>query len=479
MARPVDESVQHTVQSVVDDVVEQAIRHASLNAEKARVQSLINNLVTQVQSKPNPAKPPLTVQAVAVGDHRLRKVANMPLVWTQTMDSLTLTIHVPESVRKEHIKILFSTNSIHIQVHSSDASKPYFDLNTQFAADIDPAGCLWGLERGVASRRLILEIEKSHIIWWNKLFASDQLSHYKLVDTNQVFLNDTAAKQNTDASTQKKSISLPSNLSSPSSSRSASSRAEISKPTTLKQTVSNVVDSIVDDIADCDDYSITPAPIQPKSRQKVLTRADLPKIVDQYRAAFKKGGKASAESALQLATFYHHGIGVKKDDAEAVRLYRYALENGCVDASAAFQLGLIYNQGAPGVESNSEQAVHWWTLSAGLGNPVAMFNLGVTYLNGSGCELDPIRAQHWFERAHALNPQLMPPQLSRVQFAERMAIATKQKRERLRKELPLEERERRKELALQKVKWGTYSIMALAGISVSMIALRHWWRNRL
>ncbi|CAN8069980.1 unnamed protein product [Agarophyton chilense] len=481
------ESLRDSVHSLVDGIVDDAVTAAMLKAEKARVQSLINNLVTRVQSDASATKPqPPTMQGVAIGDHRLRRIAHTPLTWTQTMDSLTLNIHVPDHVRKEHICIDFDSNSIGINIRSPGLAQPYFVLDRQFVSKIDVAGCMWGLEAASSSRKLIVEVEKANVQWWARLFTTDNVTDYSIVAQNDILLNgralDTVAETTTITPSSAKSV--------------VASEAQMDglvekspeKSETVEQRLKQTVESVVDDIVEEASNATVPSQPQPSreqqsprptTRHKMLTRADLPKIVDQYRTAFEKGGPNSIESALQLATFYHHGIGVEQNDAEAARLYRHALENGALDPSAAFQLGLIYNQGAPGIEPNLEEAVRWWKLSAGLGNPVAMFNLGVMFLNGSGCDLDPESAQQWFERANALNPQLKPPQLSKAQFAERLATASKLRRERMRRELPPEEKKRRKEQALQKVKYVAYGTTAVAGIGATMIAFRYWWRNRL
>lgn len=485
---PPPDSLEHTVQNVVDNVVDDAVTQASLQSEKDRVQNLINNLVTRVHSDAAAAADASTpkLQGVPMGDHRLRRIGDIPLTWTQTMDSLTLTVHVPRQVRKENVSIHFDSNSIHIAVRSTASEKPYLDLNRTFVAEIDVAGCMWGLEAASASRKLIVELEKAKVQWWARLFSTDDVAEYSIVTPDQMFVNDQPSHPNHDAPASEPAQRNPSATNtSPipngvASNLSKSQQSPRPESSSLEQTVASVVDDIVKSATSATEEP-TPEPSAPPrtTRQKTLTRADIPKIVDQYRAAFKSGGPSSVESALQLATFYHHGIGIKQDDAEAARLYRYALENGALDPSAAFQLGLIYNQGAPGLEPDPEEAVRWWKLSAGLGNPVSMFNLGVMYLNGSGCDLDPLSAQQWFERAHALNPQLKPPQLSKTQFAERMATAAKLRRERLRRELPPEEKQRRKEQALQKVRYAAYGTLFIAGLSISALAMRHWWRNRL
>ena len=65
---------------------------------------------------------------------------------------------------------------------------------------------------------------------------------------------------------------------------------------------------------------------------------------------------------------YAKGEGVLKDDAEAVRWYRLAAEQGY--ANAQFNLGVKYNFGE-GVPKDDAEAVKWYRLAAGQGHAEA------------------------------------------------------------------------------------------------------------
>ena len=78
---------------------------------------------------------------------------------------------------------------------------------------------------------------------------------------------------------------------------------------------------------------------------------------------------------------YANGRGVLKDEAEAVRWYRLAAEQG--DASAQLNLGVMYDNGR-GVLKDEAEAVRWFRLAADQGNAAAQFNLGNGYYNGRG-----------------------------------------------------------------------------------------------
>ncbi len=99
-----------------------------------------------------------------------------------------------------------------------------------------------------------------------------------------------------------------------------------------------------------------------------------------------------------LATLYHKGLGVQKDEAKANELLAQwheqiewqiygklplqvaldASEDG--NADAMVQLGDRFHLG-DGVEQNIEKALQWWKKSAAKGNERAMYNLGLYYGN--------------------------------------------------------------------------------------------------
>ena len=86
------------------------------------------------------------------------------------------------------------------------------------------------------------------------------------------------------------------------------------------------------------------------------------------------------------------------DDAEAVRWYRLAAEQG--DATAQNNLGVAYNNGE-GVPPDDAEAVRWYRLAAEQGDATAQNNLGVAYGNGEGVPQDYVLAHMWLNVAAA------------------------------------------------------------------------------
>ena len=95
---------------------------------------------------------------------------------------------------------------------------------------------------------------------------------------------------------------------------------------------------------------------------------------------------------------YTNGRGVLKDEAEAVKWYRLAAEQG--DAAAQFNLGLMYNNGR-GVLKDEAEAVRWYRLAAEQGNTKAQNNLGNMYGKGEGVLKDSVLAHMWSNIAGA------------------------------------------------------------------------------
>jgi TPR repeat protein len=93
---------------------------------------------------------------------------------------------------------------------------------------------------------------------------------------------------------------------------------------------------------------------------------------------------------------YAAGRGVPQDDAEAVRWYRLAAEQG--HGPAQSNLGLMYERGE-GVPQDNVEAVRWYRLAAEQGLADAQYNLGVRYELGEGVVQDYVQAHMWFDLA--------------------------------------------------------------------------------
>lgn len=111
-----------------------------------------------------------------------------------------------------------------------------------------------------------------------------------------------------------------------------------------------------------------------------------------------RGGNAEAQTRLGL--MYHHGQGVREDDAEAFRWFRLGALSGLPEAQ--FQLANLYalGLGVPQEESEPDRAAaRWYFEAASQGHAEAQHNLGILFLSGKGVVQSTGEALKWFRRA--------------------------------------------------------------------------------
>lgn len=103
-----------------------------------------------------------------------------------------------------------------------------------------------------------------------------------------------------------------------------------------------------------------------------------------------------------LAVLYSEGIGVQKDNKEAVRLLRLASEQGHARAQTRLAHHLFYGRGC---EVNYGEAVMWYQRAGENGSVPAMYHLGLCLENGYGVEKSIPKAIYWYEKAAAWGDQ--------------------------------------------------------------------------
>lgn len=137
----------------------------------------------------------------------------------------------------------------------------------------------------------------------------------------------------------------------------------------------------------------------------------------QKAAAQGEGGAMS-----KLGLLYEQGVGVAKDKAQAMGWYRKVAKQefdliqsgqgmsvvGDVDSvtDAATQgnpfaqttLGVMYDRGERGVSKDEAEAVKWYRKSAEQGQINAQYFLGLMYLDGRGVAQDEAEALKWFQQ---------------------------------------------------------------------------------
>jgi TPR repeat protein len=104
-----------------------------------------------------------------------------------------------------------------------------------------------------------------------------------------------------------------------------------------------------------------------------------------------------AKAQFNLGVAYGYGEGVAQNDAEAVKWFRKAAEQG--DAGAQFNLGMMYYDGE-GVARNYVEAYVWFSLAAGQGMKQAE-----SALNAIESKMTPDQIAEAQQRAVVLKPK--------------------------------------------------------------------------
>lgn len=111
---------------------------------------------------------------------------------------------------------------------------------------------------------------------------------------------------------------------------------------------------------------------------------NLPLAYREFRAAAETG---HLDSQFNLALMYENGIGIVKDEAEAIVWYRKASEQG--SAFAQYNLAVLYENGR-GTAIDFAQANEWYRKASVQGDPLAIGNLGMLYIRGQGVEVNTV-----------------------------------------------------------------------------------------
>ncbi len=111
---------------------------------------------------------------------------------------------------------------------------------------------------------------------------------------------------------------------------------------------------------------------------------NLPLAAKEFRDGAEKG---EADCQFNLGLMHEKGMGMAKDEKEAIVWYRKAAEQG--NANAQFNLGVLFENGR-GCEVDFAQANQWYRKAAVQGDALAIGNLGMLYLRGDGVKADKI-----------------------------------------------------------------------------------------
>ena len=104
--------------------------------------------------------------------------------------------------------------------------------------------------------------------------------------------------------------------------------------------------------------------------------------------------------AVMLASFCGATSAHKEegDPTQNVKLMRPLAEKG--NPLAQYNLGVLYANGS-GVKRDYREAAKWYRLSAAQGTMLAQYQLGILYASGRGVKQDLVRAYMWSTLAAA------------------------------------------------------------------------------
>jgi TPR repeat protein len=125
---------------------------------------------------------------------------------------------------------------------------------------------------------------------------------------------------------------------------------------------------------------------------------DLPLAYNEFLSAAKEG---HADSQFNVALMYERGIGVGKDEKEAVFWYGKAASQG--NSAAQYNLGVLYENGR-GTEVDFAKANEWYRKASAQGDALAIGNLGMLYVRGQGVRENKVVGVALLLRSATLDP---------------------------------------------------------------------------
>ncbi|GJQ12426.1 hypothetical protein GpartN1_g4326.t1 [Galdieria partita] len=355
------------------------------------------------------------------------QLASYSYEWSQTIHTINIIVQVPYHISSRDISVSVDSSTVEISVGVDVVFRKHLLDSVTSQEDWVP----WQLEETEKGKFLVLELEKVKDYWWKQLeYTSDKVC---LEESNiQVKQQETLVEDVTDE--EKMELFL--------------------------QNLSSRKENRVDILGQEDVLGIP------------VTAENVQQVVETYRQGVEE--KENGIAAFHLGRLHHFGICMDKDYREALRWYQRALELGCypLETLLLFNLGLLYSEGGCGIEQNLEKAVQLWQMGADNGNPYAMYNLGVLYLHGSGCQQDVTRALLLLKAANSLDPSLVIPDIPMFQSSSPPTKST-------RKKLSEEEKQRVYAEFRKFAKYCAWTGVGLCAIGITWRLVRHYLDNRL
>ena len=143
-------------------------------------------------------------------------------------------------------------------------------------------------------------------------------------------------------------------------------------------------------------YGYSIVPIKQQYSSYVLDMPSMPESERSKSDAEVTTPATETDEHFNLGVCYANGIGVMKNEVEAVKCYLKAADQG--HAEAQYLLGLSYDNGT-GVVKNEVEALKWYHKAADQGNADAQYLLGISYYNGEGVVKNEVEAAKWYLKA--------------------------------------------------------------------------------
>lgn len=131
-------------------------------------------------------------------------------------------------------------------------------------------------------------------------------------------------------------------------------------------------------------FSFLSGPVQAGLEEGVAAyqAGDLPLAFKEFSAVADTG---NPDGQFNVALMYEQGIGVAKDETQALSWYEKSAQQG--NSNAQFNLGVLYENGR-GTAVDFAQANQWYRKAAAQGDALAIGNLGMLYMRGDGVKVD-------------------------------------------------------------------------------------------
>jgi len=118
--------------------------------------------------------------------------------------------------------------------------------------------------------------------------------------------------------------------------------------------------------------------------------------ISAFDMTYEAANKGDVTAMSNLAFMYAKGIGVDKDELEAIQWYKRAGEQGHL--TSQFNLGVIYAKGR-GVNQDFGESLKWYKMAAQQGDMMAQSTLAMMYAKGIGTEKNEKEAVNWYHKA--------------------------------------------------------------------------------